>query len=192
MSVIISNVRLAFPVLFDPKSVNGGAERFSATFLFAPDHEAVLAVKKEMMAVAKGKWGEKAASVLKTLAAQNRLALHDGAEKENYAGYAGNMFINASNDERPHLVNRRNVPVTAADGVFYSGCYVNAEVGFWAQDNQFGKRINANLMGVQFFADGERLAASGGVSGKDTFKALEESPADDVEAEEISDDDIPF
>ena len=58
------------------------------------------------------------------------------------------------------LVEFDRSPLTETDGRPYSGCYVVAIVELWAQDNSWGKRVNATLKGVQFFADGE--AFSGG------------------------------
>ncbi len=37
---------------------------------------------------------------------------------------------------------------------------VHAVVRLWAQDNAFGKRINAQLQGVQFASDGEAFGAA--------------------------------
>ena len=48
---------------------------------------------------------------------------------------------------------------------------VNAIIEIWPQDNQFGKRVNASLLGVQFVKDGERLAG-GGVAAADDFEAI--------------------
>jgi hypothetical protein len=57
------------------------------------------------------------------------------------------------------------------DGTLYSGCYVVVHVNIWAQDNQFGKRINCGLLGVQFYKDGE--AFSGGrISSVDEFDEI--------------------
>ena len=51
------------------------------------------------------------------------------------------------------------------DGRPYAGCIVNGQVDVWAQDNpEFGRRINAELTGVQFVRDGE--AFSGGAPAK--------------------------
>jgi hypothetical protein len=48
---------------------------------------------------------------------------------------------------------------------------VVAIVELWAQDNSWGKRINATLKGVQFYQDGEAFA--GGVSASaDDFEDL--------------------
>ena len=49
----------------------------------------------------------------------------------------------------------------------YAGCYVNAVLEFWAQDNKFGKRVNATLMGVQFFRDGDAFSGGGAASDDD-------------------------
>jgi hypothetical protein len=174
MKVMLKDVRIAFPQVFEAKAVNDGPEKFSAAFLFPPEHPAVPALKKAMADIARAKWGEKAAEVYKSLQANDRLALHDGDRKADYAGYAGMMFVNASNDLRPTVLDGGKRPLAAADGKIYAGCYVNGLVELWAQDNRFGKRINASLLGVQFVRDGERLAG-GTVATEDDFEALPEA-----------------
>lgn len=172
MKVNLNNVRLTFPQLFDAKQVNGqGDPKFSAAFLIPRDHPQLGAVKEAIKAAADAKWGAKALEVLKALQASDKLALHDGDAKSEYDGYAGNFFVNASNKIRPLVIGQQREPLTAADGKPYSGCYVNAIVEFWAQDNQFGKRVNASLLGVQFVKDGERLAG-GGVAAADDFEPI--------------------
>ena len=49
----------------------------------------------------------------------------------------------------------------------YAGCYVNAVIELWFQNNGFGKRVNANLLGVQFFKDGEPFGDNAGASADD-------------------------
>lgn len=172
MKVNLNNVRLTFPQLFDAKQVNGqGDPKFSAAFLIPRDHPQLGAVKEAIKAAADAKWGAKALEVLKALQASDKLALHDGDAKSDYDGYAGNLFVNASNKIRPLVIGQQREPLTAADGKPYSGCYVNAIVEFWSQDNQFGKRVNASLLGVQFVKDGERLAG-GGVASQDDFEPI--------------------
>jgi hypothetical protein len=168
----LSNVRLTFPQLFEPKQVNGqGEPKFSATGLMPKNHPQIEAIKAAIFEAATAKWGAKAADVLKQLAAADKLCLHDGDAKSDYEGYAGTLFINASNKVRPLVVGPQREDLAAADGKIYSGCYVNMVLDFWAQDNQFGKRVNASLLGVQFRADGPRLAG-GAVASADDFEAL--------------------
>ncbi|MDC5277565.1 DUF2815 family protein, partial [Acinetobacter baumannii] len=69
-------------------------------------------------------------------------------------------------------------PLVQADGRPYAGCYVNAAIELWCQDNNYGKRINASLRGVQFLKDGEAFAG-GGVASEDDFEDL--SAADETE-----------
>lgn len=168
----LSGVRLTFPVLFEPKQVNGqGEAKFSAAFLIPKNSPQIEAIKKAMGEAATAKWGAKAGDVLKQLMAADKLCLHDGDAKSDYDGYAGSYFINASNKIRPTVVGQQREDLHAADGKPYSGCYVNAIVEFWAQDNQFGKRVNASLLGVQFVKDGERLAG-GGVASAEDFQPI--------------------
>ena len=60
MKIKLNNVRLAFPALFEAKTVNGeGDPRFSAVFLMDPKHPQLDEVRKALKQVAKEKWGEK-------------------------------------------------------------------------------------------------------------------------------------
>lgn len=185
MRVHLKNVRLTFPNLFEAKQVNGqGDPKFSASFLIPREHPQMKEVKAALKEAAEQKWGAKAEATLKTLQAGDRIALHDGDAKSAYDGYAGNWFINASNKVRPLVIGQNREPLTASEGKPYSGCYVNAIIELWAQDNHFGKRVNASLMGVQFAGDGERLAG-GGVAAADDFEEIPGGAA--AEAEKTGD-----
>jgi hypothetical protein len=159
----LTNVRLAFPVLFEAKTVNGeGKPAFSAAFLMDAADPQVEAINAEIERVATEKWGAKAPAMLKTLRATDKVALHDGDLKSQYDGYAGNLYISARNKVRPQILDRdAKTELTESDGKVYAGCYVNAIVDFWAQDNNYGKRINATFYKVQFFQDGDAFAGGG-------------------------------
>ena len=171
MKAVLKNVRLGFPQLFEAQSFNEGNPAFGATFIFGPDHEAYTAMKEVIREVAKEKWGAKAEEILKSLGAQDKLCLHNGDSKAEYEGFPGNYFVSARNEVRPVVVDRNRAPLTAADGKPYAGCYVVAILEVWAQDNKYGKRINASLSGVQFFADGDAFSG-GGVAKADDFEDL--------------------
>lgn len=172
----LENVRFTFvQSLFDAKQVNNqGEAKFSCTGLLPRDHPQLPAISALVHAAAVAKWGAKADEVLKALKAGDRLPLHDGDAKNQYQGYAGNYFINASNKMRPLVIGPNRENYTAADGKPYSGSYGNMIIQVWCQDNQYGKRINASLLGVQFIKDGERLAG-GGVAAADDFEAIPQS-----------------
>ena len=176
--VHLKDVRISFANIFDAKQVNGqGDAKFSAAFIFGKDSPAKAEVEKAIVAAATEKWAAKAGEVLKALKAADKLAMHDGDAKSDNDGYAGNFFVNASNKTRPLVIGPNREPLVAADGKPYSGCYVNAIVEIWPQDNQFGKRVNASLLGVQFLRDGERLSG-GGVAAADDFEAIPEKAAE--------------
>lgn len=177
--VRLENVRLAFPNLFEATTVNGeGKPAYSATFLLPKDHPAVKAVNAAIEKVAQEKWGAKAADILKSLRAAGKTALKDGDTKAEHSGFADNYFISSRNAVRPTILDSDKTPLVQADGKPYAGCYVNAIVEIWAQDNSYGKRINASLGGVQFFRDGEAFAG-GAAASADEFDNVEE-PADDL------------
>jgi len=181
MKIKLSNVRLAFPVLFEAKTVNGeGKPAFSASFLLDPSDTQAKVLNQAIEQVAKEKWGAKADVILKQMRAQDKTALHDGDLKANYDGFPGNLYVSARSATRPLVIDADKTPLAEADGKPYAGCYVNASIELWAQDNNYGKRINASLRGVQFFRDGDAFAG-GGVASDDEFDDMSEgSTADDL------------
>ena len=186
MKIKLKEVRLLYAgALFDPqKGPNGeGDPKFSATFGFPPNHPVVAEIKAGFKAVAEAKWGAKAGEMFAMLKAADKLCLHDGAAKGEREGYAGMLYLSASNKLKPLVCDNVAAPGTttpkvlvATDGRVYSGCYVNATVELWPMDNKWGKRINASLMGVQFARDGQRLSG-GGVSTVDDYEAIPEASA---------------
>lgn len=182
----LENVRLAFPQLFEAAQVQGeGKPAFSASFLLNPKVNANLIkkVKEISERVAKEKWKDKAPAVLKALDAADKMCLHDGNLKAEYDGYADNFFISARNEKKPDVVDRnKDVKLTAADGKPYAGCYVNASIEIWAQDNKFGKRINASLRAVQFLKDGDAFAGGAPVS-EDELEDLSDIGEEDTGSE---------
>lgn len=163
----IENVRLSFAHFFQRDQYGN----FSANFIFAKDHPATKTMLEAIKEVAANAWGDGAADALKSLKAQNRLCLHDGDTKDT-DGYAGNLFISANSSKRPLVLDKDRSSLSEEDGRPYSGCYVNAVLNIWSQDNQWGKRVNADVLGVQFFADGESFGG-GAVASVDEFDEIE-------------------
>ncbi|MGE9547590.1 DUF2815 family protein [Snodgrassella alvi] len=180
MKCILKGVRLSFPNLFQASSVNGSEPRFAANFLIEPDSENAKAVNTAVAQAAKDKWGAKAELELKKLSASDRTCLHDGNLKD-YDGYEGNLYLSASNSVKPLVLDKdAKTHLDSSDGRPYAGCYVNAIVDIWVQDNNFGKRINASLRGVQFVKDGDAFSG-GGAATEDEFAdlAVPDSDADE-------------
>ena len=174
--IMLKNVRLAFPNLFEPSTVAGeGEPRYSAALILGSDHPQIKEINDKIKAVATEKWKDKADAMIKSLEKTGKLALHDGDEKPNYDGFPGNMFVSASAkvSARPTVINSDKTPLTDRDGKIYAGCFVNVSLDLWAQDNAYGKRVNAQLRGVQFLRDGDAFSAG--------------RPADNDEFEDVTD-----
>lgn len=188
--VTLLNVRLSFASLFEMnrKKQDDGTvrETWKANFLISKEDAKnmigvfqgkkmpLLAAIKAASAEAKeAKWGaEKNWPKLKA----DRIFLRDGDE-EDWEGYPGNWYVsaNAQPQDRPSVVTNRkdgdNRWIPAEPGgknAPYSGCYVNATIVVWAQDNEHGKRLNAQVRAVQFYRDGEAFGA-GSVDPNDEF-----------------------
>lgn len=179
--IILTDVRLAFPDLFeakafvDPKTGKQGEPQFAATFLIDRSNpETRKVIEAEEARVAKEKWGAKSEAILTEIRANNRGAIKNGELKASYDGFPGNDFIAANNKVRPMVVNRNGAPVAMSDGVVYAGCYGVGHVVLWAQDNAFGKRINANVTGFQFMRDGDSFGGGPPPSSADEFENLGE------------------
>ncbi|ELX8378381.1 DUF2815 family protein [Providencia vermicola] len=173
MKVKLSNVRLAFPDLFEATQVNGqGDYKFRGTFLIPKNRtDLIEAIESAIKQAATAKWGAKASAILKSIRGNSkRFNFRDGDEKIEYDGYADHMYISASNKVRPLVIDRDRTPLTTQDHRPYSGCYVNATITIFAYDNQ-GKGISASLGGVQFFRDGDAFAGAR-VASEDDFDDL--------------------
>jgi hypothetical protein len=172
--ILLKNARLAFPKVFKAEAIDDGRPTYGALLILEAGHPQLAEIKAKMIAVAKEKWQAKAAEIYKGIEKSDKLALHDGDTKSQYDGFSGNFFIsaNAAESARPTVVDGNRAPITERDGKIYAGCYVNASVDFWPQDNNFGKRINAQLRGLQFLRDGDAFAAG--------------RPADSNEFEEVA------
>lgn len=162
--VRLENVRLSFcDALFEPEIVRGGKPRYSSNFIIDPSTESGkkndAKVKAAIKAVREEKWGPDFPKLK-----ADQLAYRDGDE-ESWDGYEGNWYVSTSRAEKlgPPVVVDRNpkIQLTQKSGKPYAGCYVNAIVRFWAQDDQeFGKRVNCTLEAVQFFKDGDSFGAT--------------------------------
>lgn len=150
----MNNVRLSFPSLFRKASFNGVEGKYEATFIL--DKKEHAAVIKQIQA----EIAERVKTDLKgTKLPGDKLCLKDGDE---LGTYENSMVLKAGSTKRPIVIGRDKAPLTEDDNVIYGGCYVNAIIDLWTQNNQFGKRINANLHAVQFAKDGEPFADKGG------------------------------
>lgn len=172
MILKLTNVRLAFPKLFKAEAVNGeGEPKFGCSLLLEPTDAQIKAINQAINAAAVDKWGAKAAGHLALMRKTDKVFLHDGNLKAQYAGFENMLYVSCNSAVRPVIVDRNKAPLTEADGRPYGGCYVNVTMDTWAQDNKFGKRVNAQLMSVQFVRDGDAFGG-GRIGSADDFEDI--------------------
>lgn len=182
MQVTLKMTRLAFAQIWEAKPFQTGATpKFNASFLFDPKSPNVKLVQDAIQQVAKEKWKDKAASTLESLKGNpNKFCFLNGNTKPEYEGFPGNLFVRSSSTKRPTILDRDKTPLTQAEGRPYSGCYVNAIVDIWAQDNQYGKGVQCTLLGLQFVKDGDAFGGGTSVSADDFEDMSDGADAPDV------------
>jgi hypothetical protein len=167
-------------VLIDP---NGPAEPAIGAKSGA---EYIQMIREAQRKVAAGAWSNTEAA-LTEMAHKDKLVLHDGnLSKAGNADYKDRIFISANSKKRPTLLESRggtNVPLVAADNRPYSGSWGFVKVAIWAQSpdgkpSKFGKRINAQLMGIQHVKHDTAFGGGGRVADINEFAPINAGEAD--------------
>ncbi len=172
--------RLSFEHVFTPSATDGSEPTFSASILMPKGSPEVKKVEAEMMRVANDKWGAKGKETLAKLVKTGKVCLRDGDTKD-YDGYAGMDYVTARNPVKPSTYDKAGDETEKADGLIYSGCYVQARIELWAQDNKYGRRINAKLLGVKFEKDGDAFGSGSGPAKASDFDVIEDDTSDSDE-----------
>jgi hypothetical protein len=171
----VVDARASFVTVFRPKAQSeGGEPKYSINFLLhkTKDAEVIKDLKAAVLMVAESKWGKGKAP--KTVVFGGDRCCLKEANLKDYDGYDSDHLVVSASSPRPiPVVGRDLTPLAEADGKPYSGCYVNGSVRLWAQDNKFGRRVNAQLRAVQFVRDGEAFGA-GTVDASKEFESLAE------------------
>lgn len=177
MKVMLKNVRLSFPDLFEAVEfkTGDGKPRFNATFLIERGSENDKKIEAAIVEAAKEQFGAKYEKLVAGMRGNvNKFCYLDGDLKE-YDSYEGMNYLAAHSKIRPTVIDADKTPLTAQDGKPYAGCYVNASVDIWAQKGE-NSGIRASILGVQFFRDGDPF--TGG------------TPADPDEFDDVSAEDL--
>lgn len=148
--IILKNVRIAWPHLFEQNTFQGDPTGYDALFLISKkDTENVTIVKKQIQKLLV----ENDAKGLKS----NKICFKDGdlEDKQEYYGFY--ILKSTSKNNQPLVLHSDKTQATKENNPIYSGCYVNASVDFWFMNNQYGKRVLSNLHAVMFSKDGDRI-----------------------------------
>ncbi|GED68022.1 hypothetical protein BRE01_17240 [Brevibacillus reuszeri] len=153
------DTRWSYANVWEAKSINGGAPKFSVS-LIIPKSDALTVAKIKNAIEAAYREGEAKLkgngkttpplSVIKT-------PLRDGdTERPDDPAYAGAYFINANSATAPGIVDADRQPVLNRSEI-YSGVYGRASINFYAFNSNGNKGIACGLNNLQKIRDGEPL-----------------------------------
>lgn len=154
-----SETRWSYANVWEPKSINGGAPKYSVSLIIPKsDTKTVEKIKAAIKAAYDEGQGKlkgnsrtvPALSVLKT-------PLRDGdTERPDDPVYANSYFINANSASAPGIVDADCQPIIDRSEV-YSGVYGRASINFYAFNSNGNKGIACGLNNLQKIKDGEPL-----------------------------------
>lgn len=167
--VITGKVRFSYANIWEPKSINGGEEKYSISLIIPKSDTRTLNAIKAAIEQAKkdgiAKFGGKIPTNLK-------LPLRDGdIDRLDDETYKNSYFINANSKDRPQIVDKSVKPILDQEEV-YSGCYGRASINFYAFNQNGNRGIACGLGNLQKLADGEPLSSH--ANAKDDFETYQE------------------
>jgi hypothetical protein len=179
MKLKLNNVRIAFAngLTVAEKSGEDAAPAYSCTFLIPEQGDPKRKVIEDMcyaVAAAHEKWGAKGKAIVDNMLEMGnpKEGCYYPGKRKDYDGFAGSMALAAKRYEKdgmPVLLDTdksplwdaaKGKPIAGKEGKIYSGCYVNATVDIWPQDNKWGKTIRCTLLGVQFAKSGDSFGGT--------------------------------
>ena len=153
------NTRWSYANVWDAKSINGGAPKFSVSLIIPKsDTVTVNKIKAAIQAAyeegeSKLKGNGKFVPALDTI----KTALRDGdKERPGDDAYKGCYFINANSATAPGIVDADRNPIMDRSEV-YSGVYGRASINLYAFNSNGNRGIACGLNNLQKIRDGEPL-----------------------------------
>ena len=153
--VVTGNVRLSYANIWEPKSINGGAEKYSVSLIIPKsDTKTIAAINAAVDAAieeGKGKFGGKLPNK-----AALKLPLRDGDTERDDEAYSNAYFVNANSTTAPQIVDKNVNPILGRSEV-YSGVYARVSITFYAFNTNGNRGVACGLGNIQKIRDGEPL-----------------------------------
>src|SRR5574343_606218 len=172
--IYLSNARWSFPWIVDPqvKKNDKGVDvaAYNCDLILPPNDPAFQKFMQMYAALAQEKWKEHAQAAMQSIQGDRKnRCFGAGEERTNkktfqpYDGYVGHVYLSARSTRQPQIIRPDGTPVDPANtmeirGVaskLYAGCYVNAVVKPWLQQNSNGIGCRCDLIAIQFAKDGD-------------------------------------
>ena len=169
--IVTPEAILSYPHIWEPDAFEpGDVPKYSAALIFTKDTD-IEALQKAVLAVAKEKFGKKAAGLIRS--GKLGLPFRDDPEDIEEKGYPeGSTFFNARSKNKPGVVsifndgNGKPSIITDEDEI-YPGVIVKAALSVFYYKVKGNAGIAFGLNHIQKIRDGERI--DGRVSVEDSF-----------------------
>ncbi len=175
-NLVTGKVRFSYVQVFEPKSINGGDEKYSVTLLIPKtDNDTYQRIIGEVNRVLQ----ESVAEVFKgVMPANPSLPVYDGdgvrpSGEPFGAECKGHWVISAKSNTAPEVVDASCNPIISKSE-FYSGCYGRASLRFYAYNKNGNKGVGCGLGNVQKLEDGQPL--DGRTTAAEDFGAMPTQP----------------
>lgn len=175
-NLVTGKVRFSYVQVFEPKSINGGDEKYSVTLLIPKsDSDTCQKITAEVNRVLQ----ESVAEVFKGVMPTNpSLPIYDGdglrpSGEPFGAECKGHWVISAKSSLAPEIVDASCNPIISKNE-FYSGCYGRASLRFYAYNRNGNKGVGCGLGNVQKLEDGQPLG--GRTTAAEDFGAVPAQP----------------
>ena len=153
------NTRWSYANVWEPKSINGGAAKYSVSLIIPKSDTVTVAKIKAAIEAAYQEGQAKLKGNAKSVPALSLIKnpLRDGdVERPDDPAYANSYFINANSTTAPGIVDADRNPVLTRSDV-YSGVYGRASINFYAFSSNGNKGIAVGLNNLQLLRAGEPL-----------------------------------
>lgn len=153
------DTRWSYANVWEAKSINGGAPKFSVSLIIPKSDTKTVAKIKAAIQAAYEEGASKLKGNSKSVPALSAIKtpLRDGdIERPDDPAYAGAYFINANSATAPGIVDADRNPVLTRSEV-YSGVYGRASITLYAFNSNGNRGIACGLNNLQLIRAGEPL-----------------------------------
>lgn len=189
--IILGPARLAFPALAEPDQNN----KYVVTLLFLKSDpmamDQIMQARRLLHAQARLAWGQDTSKWhprFRSLDFKTYLSpdgrdgwpIRDG-DAVTWDGFAGHLFVKASSQFAPGIVDARRQPVLNPATDVPAGLIVRCQVNAWDYDNSGNKGLSFGLLNLQIVRDDGVRFGGRAQKAEDVFDALEAD--DDMSAD---------
>lgn len=161
MELILTNVRVGFPRVFQPETFKESTA-FSIKAFIDKNSAQDLRIQETIKSEAMNKWPKKWEFMLKEFEMDKKAFCYIDGDRVDFNHPENTWILTArrkDTDGRPMVVDQRKHPLAESDGKPYAGCYCNLKVEIYAQDGD-NRGIRCGLVAVQFVRDGESFGGA--------------------------------